>query len=409
MYTIVYHVSLFDERPFFDPRLPGYPLEQPTMSREEGKLATLTFTIYPGHPEYGNLTLKKSQLWLYADGALLVKFRPVSVHRAFAGGLEYQCEELLGLTADILYRPNAYGANLKAVDILGHIADTFNAQFTPATPLQVGTISRILNQKTMEEKYAITAYKPVYDVLTEFVESFADGEGLLVPRYDEDYIYLDYLLPEDLPLSGQEFRFGENLVDLDMDSETDDFFTVLIPLGADVKTSAADRAKGQANKLPLTINRGGSSTIGDIPVVFGGDSILDVEYAALYGRIEKTVVFEDMKTEPDLYGKAVDYFIKHRGNITDAIEVRAADLRDAGVDVEHLRWMTRVRVSGPRQGIDQEYVLRRQVIQLDDPSSQEIVVGGSRGSLTDLTSASAGKASRQISALDNRVFGLENG
>ena len=409
MYTIVYHVNLFDERPFFDPRSQDCQLEKPTMSREEGKLATLTFTIYPGHPEYGNLMLKKSELWLYSDGVLLIKFRPVSVHRAFAGGLQYQCEELLGLTADILYRPNAYGANLKAVDILGHIADTFNAQFTPATPLQVGTISRILNQKTMDEKYAITAYKPVYDVLKEFVESFADGEGLLVPRYDDDYIYLDYLLPEDLALSDQEIQFGENLVDLNMDSETDDFFTVLIPLGADVKTSSADRAKGQANKLPLTINRGGSSTIGDIPVIFGGDSILDVEYHALYGRIEKTVEFKDMKTEPDLYGKGVDYFIKHRGNITDAIEVRAADLRDAGVDVEHLRWMTRVHVSSPRQGIDQEYVLRRQVIQLDNPTSQEIIVGGSRSSLTDIVTANAGRANRQIGSLDNRVFGLENG
>ena len=409
----MYTIMLDKITPFYNPLDDTTPLFSPVITLEANKLATLTFTIYPDHPQYGNILLKRSRFWVYRDGVFMMTFRPVNVRRNMRNGLEYQCEEAFGVLSDYIYTVNAYGDNNPVAAIFNYIIATARVSLQ-YEQMAVGNISTALSGIALEEKFAVKEYKPIYDVLSGFISDHEEYHGYFVPRYSDattpPTIYWDYLVENDLPLSQQSITFGRNLSDLLIDSELDDFFTVLIPLGADKKTSSADRAKGAANKEPLTIDEESRTiTYHGITVGVSSYGLEDIEYSNIYGKIEKTASFPDVKTASALFDKGLEYLENNRGNIAQTVEIKAVDLRDAGVDVEHLRWMTRVPVYSPVHGIAREYLLTRFEIHLDNPLGNVITLGDTKKTLTDIAASNAAAAGQQIGSLDNRVFGLENG
>ena len=109
--------------------------------------------------------------------------------------------------------------------------------------------------------------------------------GYVRTRHAGNTTYIDWL--KDYPnICTQEIRFGENLLDLTHQIKGEDVATVVIPLGARM-SEVDENYQGTDTEERLTI-----AGVND-----GRDCLEDEEAVALYGRIVKVVIHEDVTEE----------------------------------------------------------------------------------------------------------------
>ena len=103
MYTMNYKA-----RTLFTPLVDEYALEKPMLNQEANRLSSISFTIYPVHPEYGRIEPLKGELALYLDGNRIGRYRPVGYKKAMRGGIAWQFEEMAAALNDIKRRPTSF-------------------------------------------------------------------------------------------------------------------------------------------------------------------------------------------------------------------------------------------------------------------------------------------------------------
>lgn len=396
MYTIT-----CDGRPLFDPSVPGYALESPKLELEANRFGTLTFTIYPDNPEYSNIVIKKSRIKVYRDGVLIFEARPALYNHTLTGGVEYTCEDALSRLNDILWRPETFETTI--INPLQELVLRYRiGQGSEETGLiepdwlnfYIGTVYGYhLNPIDVDK--GGNAYEKLWDAIADpYIE---ENGGYFVPTYSENNgITLDYYGGDEyLPQHPQAIELGKNLADISIEIDAEDFFTSLIPQGADEKIDDPD--PDEIKKMPLTI-----ADVND------GKVYLDSSGVATYGRIERTVRWDWIKNATDLKGKGQTYLDKYGNKFVKSISLSALDLHDAGFNVDALEWMTQVRVVAPTHNIDDYYTVRRMEIMLGDPSATQIEIGNERPAITNRVTGNAGAAKNMINALDDRIFRLEN-
>lgn len=192
--------------------------------------------------------------------------------------------------------------------------------------------------------------------------------GYIMPRYvkNDDGTYTEYL--DYLAVSGgdnsQTIEFGQNLLDLKTQFNVNDVFTVLIPLGA--KTSS------DANAKRLTIES-----------VNGGKDFLVNEAAlAYFGKIEKTVIYEDVSSANELYRRASELVLTGV-NVSVTITARAVDLSTLWVEIDKLVVGEYNQVYSEAHSIDASFQHTRAEIDLTNPSKSVYTFGVTLPRLTD--------------------------
>lgn len=172
MYTIQ-----LDGRLFYDPRLADYALNKPTLTLEANKHGTLSFTVYPAHPEYHAIKKTVSKLAVYRDKELICLARPTYVKRTFRNGLEYKCEEVTAWLNDFMLRPGQYDYTVEG--FFGFILDSYNARADSQNAILLG---RITCGKDDEISYKADKHIGFWDALKAAVVN--KYTGYLVPRYE---------------------------------------------------------------------------------------------------------------------------------------------------------------------------------------------------------------------------------
>lgn len=484
MYTMT-----IDKKPFFDPRMDEYALERPTLTQEANKLSTLTFTIYPNHPEYANINKRRSIINIYQDEALIMRLYALKSKLNTKGGIEYKCAELASILNDIRKRPGGFRGT--PAGYLNHVLDDFNDRYEGAQPVapqryldidvplyrgiagHIGDIKRLQTNLVMlgynlpqygidgkygdETAYAVKKFRTrnglsgdyvfdqdALDVMTAImypdagtgsggsassnsdIMEVGDVEGIetstatfinedyvgywdllqeklvgtyggyLISRYTEDKIIIDYKTDDYLSESSQRIRFGENLTSIFIDTDTSDTFSVLIPLGADVKRQKS--FDEQADYTPLTI----------ASVNNGRDYLENADGLVLYGRREVTYRWEDEKDAGNLKTLGQTFLDVHAVRLAENVTLTAVDLRDTGADIEAMNFMERVQVESDAHGIGDTYTLSRKTTPLGIPKNSKIQMGVIRESLTDRISDNAARAAQAYAFLNGRVFNVEN-
>lgn len=249
-------------------------------------------------------------------------------------------------------------------------------------PLVVGNITHAISEKI---RAVNTEYVGFYDELQyQLVENLG---GYIIFRYQDDSIYLDYLGEEDLPESGQEIRFAENMVDLILENDTSETFSVLIPLGDPVDTGSPIE---ELESLPLTIAS-----------VNGGKDYLESSAGIeLYGRREHYEIFEGVTDANELKRKGQTFLNRNAIALSETITLTAADRHNMDFDVDALRWMTLVRAYSEVHGIDEKYPLANMTVPLANPTSTDIQLGSTKSSLTDRISGGANNSTAEITIAD---------
>lgn len=359
MYTLYNDGALL-----FDPRFDEYTVEAPTMTQEANKIDALTFTIYPNHPSYGNISKITSTLSVFKDGALVKQFRPSWSRRAFRNGIQYKCEGILARLNDFKFRPFDYTGTLEG--FVEAVLSSYNSRVDNSKKILKGLI--LVTDNNDYVHYSSVDYLGHWDVLqSRLVDTHG---GYFIERYSNGAVYLDYLRDEDLYTSLQPIVFGENLTDLFIETDSNETYSVLVPVGADIKTFDEH---GDEVTERLTIK-----TVND-----GLDYIENAAGIALYGRRETSYRWDDVTLPQNLLAKGLEYLQRIAVKFKETVQLKAIDLHNMDADIASFNWMDWITVRSDVHDVYSNYLLQKITIPLDNPMGCTIQLGEQRLSLTD--------------------------
>lgn len=189
--------------------------------------------------------------------------------------------------------------------------------------------------------------------------------GHIIVRHQNGVNYIDYLT-DYTTISNQKIEFAKNLLDMKRKRKGQDIITAVIPVGAKIKDS-----EGKETNERLTIKS----------VNNGLDYITDQDAVAKYGLIFGTNTWNDVTIASNLLTKGKAYL----GSLVDAIdtiELSAADLAGVEQNISSFHLGTYVRVTSNPHGIDQNFRVTKLQIDLVNPASNKLTLGGNIKTLT---------------------------
>lgn len=371
------------ENILYDPRISEYNIISPELRQEVHKISTMSFEIYPFHPQYNNISKMVGNIKLYLDDEMISIFRPMYSKEQLNGGIKYQCEEMLARLNDIKCRPKYFEGTIE--EYLEEIISDFNTlNIDQDIVFYAGNVVGFDND---EHKFINEDYIGFWDLL---VRSLPDEyEGYLVPRYESNGIYIDYLTEENLPTASQKIEFGKNLVSKFVEQDASSVYTVLIPLGEEVERD--DPEEGQSATTPLTI-----AEVND-----GKDYLEDSAGIAIYGRREFVESFDGIEDANALKTAGQEWLQKQSAQMVDSTSLTAVDLRNTSASIEAFRFMQRVNAISSQYGLSAWYPITQSKIPLGEPKNTKIVVGVTKGGLTEKVNSKA--SSETVSKVAQRL------
>lgn len=346
-----------DGKTLHDIRDEEYTLLSPKLSLELNKTGNLDFGILSSHPEISSIRKLCSKIMVYDDEELLYAGRPTTDEADLYNYGQISCEGELAVLLDSVQRPNGKGrvhdfepvsTNIK---LFQNIIEEHNSQIEKEKNFEIG----IIDIESAEVKNFDANYEKSWDLLnSHFVGTY---EGYLRVRHEKGKRYLDYVKRYGNG-SGQEIRFGENMLDLKRYVKTDGIATAIVPIGKNHVT--IKNANGQNGK----------------------DYLYDARSVELYGWIYEKVDFADVNDPDTLLEKAREY-LESCVNPVAAVELTAIDLHLINVNIDRIKLGDIVRVISPIHHLDKYMLVSKREYNFTNPSADKITLGDTLPCLTE--------------------------
>lgn len=346
---------LLDDTVIHDPLLDIY-LIGPVLQLTDNASGTFEFGIAPNNPGYAKIQKLTSIITVFRDGEELYCGRPVTEQAGLEGIKVFKCEGELGILLDSIQRQGEYH-NITIKDFLSLLITNHNNMTEPSKHFAVGNVTV---KDPNDSIYRCTNFDLTWIAVCE---KLADTHGGHIKLRKEDGIrYVDYL--EDCgSVSEQIIELGENLLDLAQETTAGDIVTVLIPLGARLEK------QGEAEELDRYLTIEGVND--------GKDYLENPEAIKRFGRIVRTVHFDDVTLPENLKAKGKEYLQSLQFE-TLTLNLEAVDLSLLDVNIQPLRVGDKIRVKSSIHGLDSYFPLLQRTYNLNDPSLDRIVLGDTR-------------------------------
>lgn len=352
----------------YDPRLvqDGYMLLDASLDLEASKAGSLTLTIPLNAVGYGTIRKLASTIVIKRDGKTIFSGRCLDEQVRWDNAVTYTCEGCLAYLVDSVQRPFVFpaaeGDPATPAAYLGFLLTRHNAQVPESRQLKIGAVT------VTDPNGYISRSDTEYSTTLKLVqEGLLDTPGgYLMPRYEADGIYLDYVSDFDT-LANQPVEYALNLLDINTSRPGADICTAILPLGA----------KPQDSDARLTISSLADETTSDI--CKAGDIVYSKAAETAYGgRIVKVVTWDDVTQAANLLTKA-EAALAAAIQVPATVELSAADLAAAGYDYGSYNVGTYVNVtSKPHEaahGLQSRYAVLKLSLDLLDPSAGKLTVG----------------------------------
>lgn len=339
-----------DNQLLYNSKLENLQIFKATAELEENKSGSFQFTVYPDHPRYGLINRMKSIITVYQVDYLLFRGRILDEEVKMHNEKAIACEGDLAFLLDSILRPFSFTGT--PAEFLTYVLNLHNAQVDEEKRFSAGqiTVEGLLEYTT--EEY-LTTKETLQKALSEPLG------GYFQTRFEDGQAYVDYLAQSTL-LAPQTIEFGKNLIDLNRIAKGADIATVIIPLGDKIKDE-----EGNDTGKRLTIE-----SVND-----GVDFVQDADAIAQYGIIVKSVIFDGVTDAETLKAKGQAY-LANSVKLPENIELTAADLAAAGVDIASFHLGTQVRVISKPHGINQLFTVKKLSIDLFNPAANKLTLGG---------------------------------
>lgn len=359
-----------------DTRLEEYKLYNPKVSKTLNKVGTFTFSIYPDHKHFLSLTKMKSTITVYQNSNLIFRGRILDFEQGFYNEKQVTCEGELAFLIDSIQRPYTFTGSIR--DFLVMLIENHNSQVTSDRQFYVGNVTLTDNNNSITR--SDSQYSTTWDLINSgLLETIG---GYIVTRHEEDGVYIDYLNEDDFNLlNNQGISFGKNLLSVVKTAQGADIATIIVPLGATVDDTV------------ITIQDLPDDTTSPVQKI--DDYIFNQEEINKYGKITKTISFNDVTEAQNLLTKAREYYGSQLKNDKVTITLNAADMASINDDLNEFKLGTKIYVKSDYHALDDYYLINSLDIELLKPSNNKLVLGKSYNTFTE-ASASSGKAVESV-------------
>ena len=345
-----------------DVRLKNRTILSPVLDLEVGKNGTLSFILPPNNELYNSIEQKKSIIKVYQVDKINNQYVSTELFRgtAYSEKTDFwkrkhvECEGELSFFNDSIVRPYNYQGDVET--LFKKYVNDHNAQvnqekrFTPRRCTVVDNNNYITRANINYPSTREEMNEKLLDILGGHFET-VEANGTR---------YIDYLSQYE-NTSSQVIEFGKNLLDITQFITSEDVATRIIPLGK------KDEETGEYLTIKSVNN--------------GLDYIQDNSAVALFGVIEKIVVFEDVTQASNLLTKGQSY-LNEVINKTVSIEVNTADLHNLDINIEAFRIGEYVRVISRPHNLDRYFLVSKLHLELDKLSACTMTLGATFKSFT---------------------------
>lgn len=361
---------LCDGNLIYDSMIEDFKISKGVITKELNKSGSFVFTIYSNHPYYNSIDKMKSVITVLKNDSIIFRGRVINEAIGFYKDKTFTCEGELGFLLDSIQKPFTILGT--PGEILGQLIDVHNSQVDESKQFIVGGVNLdppiTYPEAPSDYKYIVhdadygTSFDVIQKKLIEYLKGYiiitgnSNGKRVISWKNKSPYI------------SNQRIEFGSNLLDFTKTNKAEDIATVLIPLGY-VNKEDTDTSSGH-NRLTI-------ESVND-----GKDYIEHTEAVNMYGRIVKAEMWDDIEDASRLKTTGEAFLLeKIKQSIT--IELSAIDLSLMDKNIDSFTLGDYIRIVSAPHGIDDNYLLEKQTIDLLKPDNDKITLGYSVSSFTD--------------------------
>lgn len=384
-----------DDYILYDHRDDELVVLNPRCKLEVNTVGEGSFTILSTHPYYGALKKLKSVFEIRQDGDPIFRGRMTADSRDFHNQYFVDLEGILAVTNDSIIPPfsfpgdfpDAASATNVVEYLLGWILDQHNEQVTGDwQKLKLGTVT--VSDPNNYISRSSEKYLHTWDVLKSKLFDSELG-GYLCVRYEEDGNYVDYLAGFELT-NIQPIKLGENLLDIQNDSDASETYSAILPIGKDA----------------LTIGSLADGSLTD-DLVKKGNFIYSRSAVEQYGWIcvpVEDATWSDVTIADNLQSKAMNYLTGTGMLLSNTITVKAVDLHFSAEQIQSFRIYRNILVDSPAHGVSGvSYPLTQLDIDLFNPQNTVITVGTTVRTLVDINANRNTSVDNQIQSTKNEL------
>lgn len=360
-----------------DPRSDDLKVIKPVCELGLNKTGSLTFQISSKNPNYNTIQKLKSEISVYQDGEWLFSGRVLNDEIKFNKIKNIECEGEFAYFLDSIQRNAEYHVvdnvtKNKIQVLLEELVNIHNEQVEPKKQFVVGNVTL---RDTSEQLYKFTSFQNTHQCLNDkLLKTFG---GYLITRNENGVKYLDYLDNQNLNISSQIIRFGENIIDMTQFIKGEEIATAIIPRGAKISDIDGNSDSENENNDNGTIETRVDITSiaecvdGSIVKESNADFIYDIEAVEQYGWIYRVIEWDNVTEPENLFKKAkeqLNYYKKQALNI----ELTAIDLHLLNIHIESIKIGDKIRVISPPHNLDCYMIVNEMTIDMDSPENTRI-------------------------------------
>jgi len=390
----------------------------PKLKKETNKADSFEFIILPGHDLYDSFEKKKTLVYLTRDDKCIFRGRVSDIKTDIYKQRTISCEGDLAFLGDSILSPNkksntsTVGSTKKQKNetVYSHAGGepyTANKDLIKMTPEEyfrqcinvhngqcaseqhrkftVGTVNVTDRNKT--EYFERTSYQDTSSTISSDLLSVYGG--VLRTRYENRQAYIDWL-DTYTEANSQQIKFGVNMIDLDQEPPTDEYWSVLLPTGEENCTIAA---ANNGNKF------------------LENDDAIDK-----YGYIVHHHAFSNVKKSEKLLEKAQKYMATHCKLFPNNLIVKAIDLQLIGESDDPLELGDKIKVVSSPHGLSTTMACIAMELDIFNPENNSYTIGTilppdkekKKEPISEKHKNSHHSASRGIANNANAISGLQN-
>lgn len=332
----------------------GYIVTDAQLTTEINKAGSLEFTIPVTNPNYNAYSKLKSIIRLEQDGAEIWRGRVLDDTKDTDLNKDVMCEGELAFLNDMNVRKYDYSSGISVVNYFNRVMSYYGGASSYRS-IKAGNVT--VPNTTLKIKMDEATNTCLDELNSNLVGAIG---GYLRLRRSNGQSYLDYIDAYS-QTSNQVIEFGSNILSIEEYIDASDVYTVIIPFG---------KQDDNGNRVNITSVNNGS------------DFIESSQGASLFGRIDRSVVWNDV-TDPNVLKQQAQSVLNSAIEMATTITISAVDLHLIDVNTDAIQLGDWVRVISPPHGIDSDFLCSKVVINLQNPDQSQYTFGLAFDALTD--------------------------
>lgn len=302
-------------------------LLSPKVKASMGKSGSFDFSLYVDHPLYGAMQQYQTKMRVVFAGNTIFRGRVITIDKTFDRTRTFHCEGVLSYLLDS-HQEGTEEKTRPTISVTAYMQNLLtqhNADVEDEKKIQLGEVPGqysnsitaeqrvMIPSEQMNQQFGNTSWNSTMERLEDLLNLFG---GYMRIREVNGVNYLDWLDKYyNANINAQPIAVASNLIDLGGTSELENLFTVVVPIGKDRGENVyigdywpvAHEGHAKVNYIEVPeLAMQGLYTDAELNVDYHRKS--DYQNAiSKYGRIWKTVDFENANTPEKLFGYAKDW------------------------------------------------------------------------------------------------------